>query len=76
MGFLFNYMTFLKPVVHEPIGKVGHDLLLFIDVDTHFGLTTMLYLLDAQLIASCRLKSDCSALKTFQKAPSKVKWCH
>lgn len=25
----------LKPVMHEPIGKVGHDLLLFTDVYTH-----------------------------------------
>lgn len=35
MRFLFNYMTFLKQVVYEPIGKAGHDLLLFTDVDTH-----------------------------------------
>lgn len=28
-------VTFLKPAVHEPTGKVGHDLLLSTDVDTH-----------------------------------------
>lgn len=49
-------MTFLKPVVHEPIGKVGHDLLLFPDVDTRtLWFDHHAYLLAAELISSCRL---------------------